>query len=90
MNILYAHTKIFKTILKPLSGLGLGKKFPFLWKLYDFVFRIFAPKKPFKVKINDSFFWVNPNEKVKHVRRWMQNYILEGVYEEITTKKIEE
>jgi|TARA_B100001057_G_scaffold63457_1_gene57014 FkbM family methyltransferase len=89
MNLISIHTKIFKIILKPFSGLGLGKKLPFLWNVYDFFFRIFAPKKPFPININDSLFWVNPKEKVKHVRKWMQNYILEGTYEEVTTSLIE-
>jgi FkbM family methyltransferase len=89
MKILNLHTTIFRVFLAPFRGLGLGKKYRFLWTIYDAVFRIFAPKKPFVFQLNNYNFWMNPNEKVKHVRTWLQNYILQGEYEPDTTKLIE-
>lgn len=76
-------------LLKPFKGFGLGKKFPFLWRIYDFIFRIFAPKKPFEILLNGSKFYVNPNEKTKYLRKAMQQYILEKEYEPETTKLVE-
>ena len=35
-------------------------------------------------------FLVDPNEPLRHVRNWMQNYLMSNEYEPVTTKIVEE
>ncbi len=87
--LLKFYQELFKLLLKPVKGKRLGKKFPFLWKTYDTFFKILAPKKPFHHVINNAKFLVDPNEPVKHVRTWMQQYMMYDDYEPETTKLLE-
>ena len=87
--LLKYYQKIFKLLLKPVQGKRLGKRFPFLWKTYDMFFKILAPKKSFHHVLNDMKFLVDPNEPVKHVRTWMQQYMMSDEYEPETTKLLQ-
>ena len=83
------YQKIFKIIIKPVEGKKLGRRFPFLWTTYDFFFKIVAPKKYFFHEINNMKFLVDPNEPIRHVRTWMQQYLMSNEYEPETTKLVE-
>ena len=88
--MLKIYQQLVDLVLKIVGGKGLGKKFPFLWRLYDFFFRLAAPKKYFFHQINNMKFLVDPNEPLRHVRNWMQNYLMSNEYEPVTTKIVEE
>ena len=88
--MLKIYQQLIDLVLKIVGGKGLGKKFPFLWRLYDFFFRLAAPKKYFFHQINNMKFLVDPNEPLRHVRNWMQNYFMSNEYEPVTTKIVEE
>ena len=87
--LLKFYQEIFKIIIKPVEGKKLGRRFPFLWRTYDFFFKMVAPKKYFYHEINNMKFLVDPNEPLKHVRTWMQQYLMSNEYEPETTKLLE-
>ena len=65
------------------QGKGIGKKFPFLWRIYDFIYSF---QKPFTHEIQGFKLQINPKDPNYLMRRISQDYASMTVYESETTK----
>lgn len=68
---------------KYLGGLGIGKKFPFLWRIYDWVAGF---QDPFIHPIQGFRMWINPKDRSYLMRLIGHDYASMDVYEPATTK----
>ncbi|HXF44201.1 MAG TPA: FkbM family methyltransferase [Candidatus Paceibacterota bacterium] len=76
----------FRSILyRWFAGKGIGKKFPFLWKAYDFFYRIFS-RKNFVQEVNGVKLLIDLKEPDYHFRRILEDYSTLKEYEPNTVK----
>ncbi len=87
LNLLH---RIRALLLRAFGGKGLGKKFPFLWRIYDLLFRAVAPKHRFFHELEGSKFLVDPKDPIFYMRKIMQGYLTLDTYEPETTKLVRE
>ncbi len=90
ISIFYQLLHQFRSILyRIFAGKGLGKKFPFLWQIYDSLVRFFAPKR-FIHRVNGQLILIDLEEPHYHFRRILEDYAYLDEYEPNTVKKLKE
>ena len=67
------------------EGKGIGKKFPILWKFYDFLFRLFSPKN-FVHTVNGVKLLIDLEEPHYNFRRILEDYASLSEYEPNTVE----
>ena len=72
-------------LYKLFAGKGIGRKFPILWRIYDLLYRAFAPQKIFFHEMEGSKFLVDLAEKNYHMRKIMEGYTTIKTHEPETT-----
>lgn len=67
------------------AGKGIGKKFPFLWRIYDFFFCLFSEKRVIH-EVNGVKLLIDLQEPNFHFRRILEDYSTIKEYEPNTIK----
>lgn len=67
----------------------MGKKFPFLWMIYDFLFRALSPNQ-FVHEVNGVKLLIDAQEPDYHFRRILEDYSSLSEYEPNTVKVLRE
>lgn len=68
------------------AGKGIGRKLPFLWRIYDWLYCRCAPQKRFYHEMQGSKFLVDLTDRDYHMRKIMQGYTTITIHEAETTK----
>jgi len=72
-------------LFKLFAGKGIGKKFPFLWRIYDYFFQLFYVGNGV-MNVGGNKMLLNLKEKTYFYRSFMEDYFWLKVYEPETTK----
>tara|TARA_B100001059_G_C17838691_1_gene590235 strand:- start:1599 stop:2408 length:810 start_codon:yes stop_codon:yes gene_type:complete len=80
---------LFKKIISPFSGLGLGRKYPILWRVYEAIWKISVGSKVFYHDINGYKITIDPNDKT-FVLKNLISYSMSNEYEPDTCSIIKQ
>lgn len=82
-NLLQMVNSVRRLFAARLGGRGIGKKFPLLWRVYDYGFRRIMPRQ-FTHAVNGQQMLIDLDEPDYHFRRILEDYAFLSEYESNT------